>query len=44
LTPPRQRRQPGGPLGNRFHMLEHEDRDVTCPLVVMPEELMPFMG
>ncbi len=25
------------------HILEHEDRDMTRPFVVMPAELMPFM-
>ena len=26
------------------HILEHEDRDMMRPFVVMPAELMPFMG
>ena len=25
------------------HILEHEDRDMMRPFVVMPAELMPFM-
>jgi spore coat protein A len=26
------------------HILEHEDRDMMRPIVVMPEELGPFMA
>ncbi|MDP9273180.1 MAG: multicopper oxidase domain-containing protein [Chloroflexota bacterium] len=26
------------------HILEHEDRDMMRPIVVMPAELMPFMS
>ena len=26
------------------HILEHEDRDMMRPFVIMPAELMPFMG
>jgi FtsP/CotA-like multicopper oxidase with cupredoxin domain len=26
------------------HILEHEDRDMMRPIVIMPMELMPFMG
>jgi spore coat protein A len=25
------------------HILEHEDRDMMRPFVIMPPELMPFM-
>ena len=26
------------------HILEHEDRDMMRPFVIMPAELMPFMS
>jgi spore coat protein A len=25
------------------HILEHEDRDMMRPIVIMPAELMPYM-
>jgi FtsP/CotA-like multicopper oxidase with cupredoxin domain len=25
------------------HVLEHEDRDMMRPIVIMPAELMPYM-
>jgi o-aminophenol oxidase len=25
------------------HILEHEDRDMMRPIVIMPAELLPFM-
>jgi FtsP/CotA-like multicopper oxidase with cupredoxin domain len=31
-------------LVNHCHILEHEDHDMMRPFVVMPAELMPFMG
>ncbi len=38
-------RDPGDELDHVIdHILEHEDRDMMRPIVIMPAQLMPFMS